>query len=346
MRKVSPSTDRREALHRYLADLEGVESGSEALSELVRRAATLAVQEALEAEQRDFIGRDRYERAPGRGYRSGYRRGRLDTAEGRLEVAIPQVRDAGEPYRSRLFDFLRGHSDVVERLAVEMYARGLSTRDIEAAFTGDDGVCLLTRTAVSEVTESLWEEYEAFQSRDLSEIPVLYVFLDGLYEPLRRHGIQREAVLCAWGITTEGHKVLLSLALGSRESHAAWLEFLRDLVARGLSVPLTITTDGAPGLMRAVEEVWPKSLRLRCGVHRTRNVLAKVPERLKAEVKAHLAAVRDAPTPEAGRDAAKDFLARYGEELPAACACLSEDLDALLGHLELPWRHRKFVRTT
>ena len=70
---------------------------------------------------------------------------------------------------------------------------------------------------------------------------MLYVFLDGLYEPLRMHGIQREAVLCAWAITTEGDKVLLSLALGSKESYDAWLSFLRDLVSRGLPVPLTIT---------------------------------------------------------------------------------------------------------
>ncbi len=83
-----------------------------------------------------------------------------------------------------------------------MYARGLSTRDIEAAFTDERGVCLLSRTGVSEVTEALWEEYEAFQKRDLEDIPVLYVFLDGLYEPLRLHGIGQEAVLCAWAITT------------------------------------------------------------------------------------------------------------------------------------------------
>ncbi|MDT8436696.1 MAG: IS256 family transposase [Gemmatimonadota bacterium] len=333
-------------MQRFFTEMGEVEDGSAALSELARRAATLAVQEALEAEQRDFIGRDRYERGPGRGYRSGYRTGRLDTAEGRLEVQVPQVRDTDRPYRSGLFDFLRGNSDVLERLAVEMYARGLSTRDIEATLTGPDGVCLLSRTAVSEVTESLWEEYEAFQARDLSQIPVLYLFLDGLYEPLRRHGIQREAVLVAWGITAEGRKVLLSLALGSRESHEAWREFLRDLVRRGLPVPLTITTDGAPGLIRAVEEVWPTSLRLRCWVHRMRNLLAKVPESMKAEVKAHLVAIRDAPTLEAGQAAAAGFLKRYGQELPSACACLSEDLEALLAHLRLPWRHRKFVRTT
>ena len=128
--------------------------------------------------------------------------------------------------------------------------RRWSTRDIEAAFTDENGVCLLSRSGVSEVSEALWAEYEAFQQRDLSDLSVLYVFLDGLYEPLRMHGIQREAVLCAWAITTEGDKVL-SLALGNKESYDAWLSFLRDLVSRGLPVPLTITSDGAPGLLRA-----------------------------------------------------------------------------------------------
>ncbi len=346
MGKIAPSHRLREELREFLEHLEGVADGKGALSELVRRAVGLIVQESLEAEQRDFIGRERYERGEGRGYRSGYNRGHLKTAEGRVEVERPQVRDAEVTYRSELYEFLRGHSDVVERLATEMYARGLSTRDVEAAFTDEQGDCLLSRSAVSEVTETLWEEYEAFQGRDLSELGVLYLFLDGLYEPLRVHGVSREAVLCAWAITVEGRKVLLSLSLGGRESYEAWREFLRDLVSRGLKVPLTITTDGAPGLIRAVEETWPKSLRLRCWVHRTRNVLAKVPESMRAEVKAHLVAIRDAPTYRAGQAAVKDFLSRFGREFPSACACLNEDLEALLAHLKLPWRHRKFVRTT
>lgn len=106
------------------------------------------------------------------------------------------IREAGAPYRSVLYDFLRGHSDVVQTLAVEMYARGLSTRDIGAAFTDATGACLLSKSAVSALTEQLWAEYETFRQRDLSELPVLYLFLDGLYEPLRTHGITREAVLC------------------------------------------------------------------------------------------------------------------------------------------------------
>ena len=110
-----------------------------------------------------------------------------------------------------------------------LYARGLSTRDIEDAFTDEQGRCLLSRSKVSEVTEVLWEQYQAFQERDLSDFPLLCLFLDGLYEPLRTHGITREAVLCAWGITLDGRKVLISLGLGSKESGEAWLEFVRDL---------------------------------------------------------------------------------------------------------------------
>lgn len=115
---------------------------------------------------------------------------------------------------------------------------------------------------------------------------------------------------------------------------------------RGMPAPLTVTTDRAPRLIRAVEESWPKSLRLRCWVHRMRNVLAKVPESMRSEVKAHLIALRDAPTPETGEAAAADFLRRFQTEPPSACACVSEDLEALLAHLRLPWRHRNCLRTT
>jgi len=346
MSKIAPSIRLREEIAAFLKSSESTESGAEALSRLVQLATARLVQEALEEEQTDYIGRDRYVRTPGRGKRNGYVRGSLDTAEGRVPIDVPQVREAGEPYRSRLYDFLRGHSEVVERLAIEMYARGLSTRDIEAAFTDAQGTCLLSRTAVSELTEALWTEYTAFQERPLGDVPVLALFLDGVYEPLRTHGVQREAVLVAWAITLEGNKILLSLALGNRESHEAWRDFLRDLVARGLPAPLTITTDGAPGLLRAVAEVWPQSLRLRCWVHKVRNVEAKIPAERWLEVKGALVAIREAGTPAAGAQAAQAFLDRYGKEFPAAAKCLSEDLDALLAHLQLPWRLQKFVRTT
>ncbi len=110
-------------------------------------------------------------------------------------------------------------------------------------------------------------EYEAFRDRKLDEFDVQYLFLDAIFEPLRRTGTIKDGVLAAWGILSDGRRVLLHLAMGSRESYENWLEFLRDMVKRGLGTPLSITTDGGPGLTAAVEAMWPKSLRVRCWAH-------------------------------------------------------------------------------
>lgn len=104
------------------------------------------------------------------------------------------------------------------------------------------------------------------------------------------------------------------------------------MIKRGLPVPLTVTMDGAPGLIAVVEAVWPKSLRVRCWAHKARNVLDKVPKQARAEVKEYLAAIREAPTPEAGRRDVNDFVARFEKDFPSAVRSLSDDLDASLNH--------------
>jgi transposase-like protein len=207
---------------------------------------------ALEEERTDFLGRERYERMPDEpaearertGYRNGYKPGHVDTAEGRVALAVPQVRATDEPFHAQTLAAVRGRTAELERLVVELYARGLSTRDIEDAFRNPQtGACTLSRTAVSGITEALWDEYETFQQRELGEFPVLYVFLDALYEALRRQGRTREGLLCAWGICEDGRKVLLHLSVGNSESYEGWRDFLRDLVKRHLPTPLTVTTD-------------------------------------------------------------------------------------------------------
>src|SRR5205807_8233640 len=120
----------------------------------------------------------------GRHNRNGYRRGRLSTAEGAIEYGVPQVADRPEPFVSRVRAGLAGRTAELERLAVEMFARGLSTRDIEAAFRDATGASTLSRSAVSQVTERLWQEYEAFATRDLREFAVAYFFVDGVAERL------------------------------------------------------------------------------------------------------------------------------------------------------------------
>jgi transposase-like protein len=208
-------------------------------SSLVRQAARLIVEEALEGEAADALGgRGYYEHgADRRGYRNGNRLGRVKTAEGEVEFAMPQLADMAQPFRSKIREVIRGRTEELERLAIEMYARGLSVRDIEAAFTDEAGRCLLSRTAASELTERLWADYQSFASRDLGEFKVLYLFVDGIAEKLHL-GQPREAVLAAWGITESGHKVLLGLAPGTKEDTASCRDFLRDLKARGLVDPI------------------------------------------------------------------------------------------------------------
>jgi putative transposase len=346
MRRLPPSVLIREELDDLLHG--DVDEGTNIISALVETVTRMVVQELLEAEQGDFLGgRGRYERraASQRGSRNGYERGRIRTAEGAIDVRVPQVRDAGEPFRSGLMTFLDGNSDVLDRLVTEMYARGLSTRDVEDAFKDATGELLISRSAVSQISDRLWEDYQAFVARDLSDIEVHYLFCDAVFESLRRQGA-KEALLVAWCIDAQGRKHLLHLAVGNRESEASWTEFFRHLVARGLRLPTTVTSDGAPGLVRAIEAVFPTSVRIRCWFHRLANIRSKLPDDEAAEVMAHLYAVRDAPTLDAARAAADRFCNTYRRQFPAAVACFADDRDALLAIHRVPVRHRIRVRTT
>jgi putative transposase len=346
MRRLPPSVLVREELDRLLHG--GVSEDANIISALVETTTRMVLQQLLEAEQADYLGgRGRYERRDEgqRGSRNGYEPGRIRTAEGPIGVQVPQVRGTGESYRSALMGFLEGNSEVLERLVVEMYARGLSTRDVEDAFRDATGELLISKSAVSGITDQLWEDYQAFVTRDLSEIEVEYLFCDAIFESLRRQGA-KEALLVAWGIDSEGRKHLLYLAVGNKESEACWTACFRDLLRRGLRMPTTVTSDGAPGLINAIDAVFPRSVRIRCWFHRLSNIRAKLPDEGAAEVMAHIYAVRDAPTIDAARLAADRLEAAYSKLYPAAIACFNEDREAMLAIHRVPVRHRIRVRTT
>ena len=159
MERIQASERTRERLKGLMG---GQGEATEGRSDLVRLAARLIIEEALEGEAADALGRGYYARGavPGSGYRNGCRTGRLKSAEGAIEYSAPQIAERAEPFHSKVRDILGGRTAALEALAVEMYARGLSTRDIEALFADEDGRSLLSRTAVSEITERLWKEYE------------------------------------------------------------------------------------------------------------------------------------------------------------------------------------------
>jgi putative transposase len=344
MERILASERTREKLKALMEGRSEVEDGR---SELVRLAARLIIEESLEGEAGDALGRDYYARgaARGAGYRNGYRPGRVKSAEGSIEYSAPQIADRSEPFRSRIRAIVGGRTEALEALAVEMYARGLSTRDIEALFTDDAGKSLLSRTAVSEITERLWAEYEAFASRDLSEFEVAYLFVDGIAERLHL-GQPREAVLAAWGILADGKKALLHLAPGTKEDTASCREFFQDLRRRGLPDPLLVASDGAPGVIRAIEECFPRAVRQRCLAHKLRNLLSKVPEDVWPEFKARAVACYQAASPALARLLRDDIAATWGKDLPSAVACLDDDFEACIAQLRFPLGHRRAIRTT
>jgi putative transposase len=344
MERIPASERTRERLK---ALMEGRAEATDERSELVRLAARLIIEEALEGEAGDALGRDYYARgaAPGTGYRNGYRTGRLKTAEGAVEFSAPQIADRAEPFRSRLREVVRGRTEMLEELAVEAFARGLSVRDIEALFADESGRSLLSRTAVSEITERLWAEYEAFAGRDLGEFDVLYLFVDGIAERLHL-GQPREAVLAAWGILGDGKKALLHLAPGTKEDTASCKEFFQDMRRRGLPDPLLVVSDGAPGVIRAIEECFPRSARQRCLAHKMRNLQSKLPEDLWPEVKACATACYQAASPALARLLRDEIVSSYGAKLPSAVACLQDDFEACIAHLKFPPAHRRAIRTT
>jgi transposase-like protein len=130
---------------------------------------------------------------------------------------VPQIRGQAEPYRSQLWNNVGHTSDVLKKRIVEMYVGGMSQRDLEQGLEKAVGHFLLSQSTVSEMAESLAEEYEAFRTRDLRQEPVAYLVIDSVYEPLRRGG-QKPGVLCVWALCEDGRKVLLSLSTATRES--------------------------------------------------------------------------------------------------------------------------------
>jgi transposase-like protein len=346
-RRIAPSVQIEAAIEAALA---GGVAGPDQLSQLGRLGAQLILQRAVEDEVEAFLGRARYERTPdAAGSRNGSRPRRVQTAEGEIVVAVPQVRDSLTRFVSGVIPDTRAiiRTRPLEALVIGAYVRGLSDRDIES-LAREAGLGSISRTAVSGICRELRDRYRAFRARSLGEVRLLALFLDAIYLPVRPEG-PKEGVLVAWGFTTDGDRVLLDVCLGQRERTEDWLDLGRGLTRRGLRSPLLVVTDGAPGLIRAVDELWPDADRARCTVHRLRNVLAKLPKRpgLHARVRAAYWTALDTATGPAEAEAGlRVLVGELAGDFPSAAACLADDLPALTVHLRYPLRLRKRLRST
>jgi putative transposase len=355
-RTVPPSAEIEARIDQLLAVGVG-ENPRQTLSELAKLGARLIIQRAVEDEFDAWLGRARYERRPEyqrglRNYESGMRNGfrprTVQTGEGELEIQIPQVREAAGTFASSLFP--RGtkllRTEPLKAMVIGAFVRGLSMRDVES-LCEKAGMGKLPKSTVSKICQELRERFEQFKRRDLYEVRLVALFLDATFLAVRPNG-PKEGVLIAWGFTEEGERVLLEVMLGMRESYEDWQALGRDLIARGLGAPMLIVADGAPGLIKAIEQCWPASDRQHCCVHRVRNLLAKLPERERERVRqAYWQALDEAINERDGKQrlqALVDQLDKAG--YTAAARCLVDDLDALVVHLRYPTRHRRRWRST
>ena len=347
MEKVPPSEKLRKEIDEILSGQLGKDE--DVLGLMIDRSLKMMFQKILEQEVKDYLGRDYYERNTGsrKGYRNGYEPKRVKTAEGEINLEAPQLRDTEKIYRSDFLSKIELLSPQLRQLAVEMYARGLSTRDIEEALRDKkSGNRLLSKDGVSELTEELWEEYERFCERDLSGYDVVYLFADAVFESLREQSGMKEAILCCWGISSSGHKILLHLGLGNKESYESWLEFFRHMVKRGLRIPLLVVSDGAPGLIKAIVECFPESKRQRCLFHKLGNIRNKLPEEAIAEVLPKIKSGYYQTDPEIAKLYAAKLIDVYANKYPSAIKCFQEDFEACIQHMFFPAGHQKHITTT
>ncbi|HEY3690792.1 MAG TPA: IS256 family transposase [Pseudonocardiaceae bacterium] len=299
-----------------------------------------------------LLGRERYERSAAceharAGMRNGHCPTTIKTTAGPVTVQRPKLRGTTERFASQLFGTGVTKTNALEALVIAGFVRGLSTRDIEATLVEALGERAgVSRSTVSRVCEQIKTQFDAWCARRLEEVELDYLFLDGSHFKYHANAAA-EPVLAAWGIDTAGKPVFIGLEAASSESGDAWEGFLTGLGERGLGCPLLVISDGAPGLIGAVQRTMGAALRQRCLIHRCRNVLAKVSKNAQAAVKADYWAIFEVPEDMApGLDAVAyvqkridSFAARWRDCYPAAVHALLADRESLTVYLRFPRQH-------
>jgi transposase-like protein len=324
------------------------------LERTLRDGACRLLKMALEAEVGEYVQAHQQARDEGGRrlvVRNGYGGSRsLQTGLGTIEVQAPRVHDRreGERFTSRILPPYLRRTPSLENLIPALYLKGVSTSAMPEALApllGANAAGLSAATIVR-LIEGWQGEYQTWLRRDLSGAPFVYLWADGIYCNVRLTD-ERPCLLVVVGARADGTKELVALADGERESEQSWLGVLRDLKARGLKAPPKLAVaDGALAFWPALEQVWPSCQQQRCWVHKTANVLDKLPKKLQPEAKERLHAIWQADTKKEAEAAFDHFLELYGTKYDKACLCLKKDRAVLLTFYSFPAEHWRHLRTT
>ncbi len=316
------------------------------ISERTLKMVKLILESSLEEELLEQLRVSWYKRADSRrGYRNGHYERSLFTQFGVIKsLRVPRAR---ESYPSKIIPRYQRRQEEINRMIREMFLAGVSTRRVGEVLAKVKGEEVSAQT-VSRIAQSLDKEVNRFHRKPLLDI-YLYLFLDGISLKVKVAAkVQKRQVLCAYGITREGKRKLINFRQAADESEAKWEAFLRDLYDRGLKGDncRLITTDGSPGLHKALETVYPYIFKQRCWVHKLRNVANKLPKKNQEECLAGARLINLAQNRKEAVEKYREWKAKWYLPYPRAVDCLGKDLDDLLNFLEVPLNHRIKVRTT
>lgn len=329
----------------------------ESLHELLRRGAQQLLAQAIEAEVAEWIDQHQHltdQQGRRQVVRNGYLPERkIVTGIGEVAVQQPRVHDRRpaeerEKFSSKLLPPYLRKAKSIEELIPYLYLKGISTGDFQealAALLGPDCPGLSATTIVR--LKSVWEEeYKQWSARSLEGQEYVYVWADGIHTNIRLEE-DRQCILVLMGATKDGKKELIAMTDGNRESAQSWRELLLDVKRRGLAIdPKLAVGDGALGFWKAVAEVFPSTKEQRCWVHKTANVLDKLPKHKQAKAKSMIHEIWMSETKADAEKAFDAFLETYQAKYPKATECLAKDRDVLLVFYDFPAEHWKHLRTT
>jgi transposase-like protein len=322
----------------------------ENLGSFARAHVQAFLQSILEEEVSELLGRRKSERrAPDAqpAYRNGYGKPRrLALSNGTITVQRPRVRGLDERFESRILPFFRRRTEEVGAVLPELYLHGLAQADFELALRGLLGEgAPLSASSIARL-KAVWElEYQAWRSRSLADLDIVYCWADGLYVKAGLED-QKAALLVIIGATKDGEKVVLAVESGQRESKESWAGVLRDLTARGMRAPRCLVADGHLGIWAALGELWPSCEEQRCWNHKMLNVLDQVPIRKQAPVRQHLRSMMYAESRAECERARDKCIRQFGQLYPKAMAALERDWERMVTFYNYPQEHWVHLRTT
>ena len=314
------------------------------MGSLFRGAIRLMLECVLEQEVKEMVGARRYERLGSRkDHLNGTYLRRLLTSMGLIEVTVPRTRQSGSP--AGALGRYKRRTDEVDQLVTTAYVQGVSTRDmtkLSEALMGEG----ISRSAVSRVTKVLEQKVEALRRAPIDKL-IPYLYLDATFLDARwARTVENVSALVAYGVDATGHRQLLGVSIGAEESERSWSELLTQLCERGLSGVELVIADEHRGLANAVRRQLPEARRQRCIVHLDRNVLSKVPHRLRARVAKQLRSVFDAPSAAEAKRTLHEFASGLGREVPEALRCLEQGFAAATQFYAFPKEHWVRIRST